>query len=158
MRRTLVTFKEPVFSSFDFFNSQFNNLERELANHHSEEDAQFFETEEAFLAAVDMPGISFSDIHIELEEEKLKVYAERKNPFEKAATVIKKYNQAINLPKNIDQEKINAHYENGVLNLIMPKRADQKAKRKIEVLTGPKPKNWTNFLNFGKSESATIAN
>ena len=116
------------------------------------------ETDEAFLASLDIPGVNFSDINIELEDNRLTISAERKNPFGRNGESVKKYSQTLTLPKNIEEEKINAHYENGVLSLTLPKMADHKYKKKIQVLTGPKPKTWSNFLNFKKSETENVVN
>ena len=149
MRRALVTFREPSLSPFDFFSRE---LERELSEQFTHDLSGFYETEDAYLATIDVPGVSFSDIHIDLEENKLSVSAERKDPFDKTGTITRKYNRVMNLPKNVDSEKINAHYENGVLSLTIPKAEEIKTKKKIEVLTGEKPKTWASLLSFGKTE------
>lgn len=119
---------------------------------------QLLETDDAFLASYDIPGVNSSEINIEIEEDLIIIFAERKNPFDKTGKLVKKYSQSFLLPKNADLEKISAHYENGVLSLTIPKLEDQKHKKKIQVITGEKPKNWASFLNFGKRENENVIN
>ena len=119
---------------------------------------QFIETDDAFLATLDVPGVNFSDVNIEIEDNKLFVNAERKNPFDKNGESIKKYSHVYALPKDIEEDKINAHYENGVLSLTIPKVENHKLKKKIQISTGQKPKSWSNFLNFKKNENELQAN
>ena len=149
MRRALLTFRGPSLSPFDFFSGE---LEGDLSNHFGQEFSQFYETEEAYLTTIDLPGLNISDINIEVEEDKLSISADRNNPFDKTGTVNRKYRHILNLPKNIDTEKINAHYENGVLSLTVPKITENKSKKKINIITGEKPKTWANLLSFGKNE------
>lgn len=108
----------------------------------------FYETEEAYVHAMDIPGVKAEEINIELEEGRLQISAERKIGPEKDQ--IKKYFFEFRLPKNIDKEKIDAHYENGVLTLAVKKVVEEKTKKKIQVQTGAKSGGW-NFLNFGKA-------
>jgi HSP20 family protein len=156
-QRTFLTFGEQPFSPFASLARELNReLEKETFQSYG--SPQFLETEEAFLASLDMPGVNFSDINIELEDNRLMISAERKNPFDKTGEGAKKYSQIFTLPKNIEEEKINAHYENGVLSLTLPKMADHKTKKKIQVINGQKPKDWSNFLNFKKNETENIVN
>jgi HSP20 family protein len=155
MRQAFVRFDQPIFSSFSALAKE---LEKDMANNYTYADENLFhETPEAFLGCIDLPGVNFADINIELEENRLTISAERKNPFDKEKTS-KKYQQTFSLPKNIDAEKINAHYENGVLSLSIPKMEEVKTKKKIQVTTGEKPRAWTQFLGFGKTEETNVVN
>lgn len=159
-QRAILTFGEP-FSPFTPFASELNReLNRELKKelYQKFETPQFLETDEGFLASLDIPGVNFSDINIELEDNLLSITAERKNPFDNTGESVKKYNQVLTLPKTIEEDKISAHYENGVLSLTLPKKIDQKYKKKIQVLNGQKPKEWTNLLNLKKSEPVNAIN
>lgn len=156
-QRTILTFGEQPFSPFASLAKELNReLEKEM--YQGYEAPQFLETEEAFLASIDIPGVDFSDINIELEDNRLLISAERKNPFDNSGESKKSYNQIFTLPKHIEEDKINAHYENGVLSLTIPKMANYKTKKKIQVMAGQKPKSWSNFLNFKKNEADTVVN
>lgn len=153
--RAILTFGMHPLSPFTTLARDLNNaLERETyPNTHR---AQILENEEAFFVSMDIPGVNFDDINIDLEENKLTVSAERKNPFDKTGESIKKYNQVFTLPKNIEDDKISAHYENGVLGLTFPKMNVQK--KKIQVTSGQKSKHWTNLLGFKKNETESLVN
>lgn len=156
-QRTILTFGEQPFSPFASLARELNReLQKEM--YQGQEAPQFLETDEAFLASLDIPGVNFSDINIELEDNRLIISAERKNPFDKTGESTKKYSQTFALPKNIEEDSINAHYENGVLSLTLPKMPNHKIKKKIQVLTGQKPKSWSNFLNFKKNETENVVN
>lgn len=155
--RAVLTFGELPFSPFASLASELNReLKKEM--YQNFESPQFLETEEGFLASLDIPGVNFSDINIEFEDNMLNISAERKNPFDNSGKSVKKYNQILTLPKTIEEDKISAHYENGVLSLTLPKKVDHKSKKKIQVLNGQKPKDWTNLLNLKKSESVNAIN
>lgn len=156
-QRAILTFGEQPFSPYAYLAKELNR-ELDKSMYQSYEAPQFLETEEGFLASLDIPGVNFSDINIELEDNRLTISADRKNPFDKTGESVKKYNQALTLPKNIEVDKISAHYENGVLSLTLPKMAEQQYKKKIQVLTGQKPSSWTNFLNFKKSSNEAAVN
>lgn len=135
----------------DFFGEQ-NSIEDR------EQRLNYLETDDAYLATIDIPGVNPVDVNIDLMENNLTVNAERKFLLAKDSNQIKKYNYSLNLPKNIQAELISAHYENGVLSLTIPKNLENKSKKKIEVSTGAKPKSWSNFLNFKKAEIDKFAN
>lgn len=156
-QKTILTFGQQPFSPFTLLAKELSRgLEEEL--YQNMEAPQYFETEEAFLASLDMPGVTFSDINIEIEDNKMIITAERKHPFDKTGEMTRKYAQTLSLPKNIEEEKISAHYENGVLSLTLPKMDEQKTRKKIEVLTGQKPKTWSTLLNFKKTETEKTLN
>ena len=120
------------------------------------ETPQIVETEEAYLVTLDIPGVNLSDIDIALLENTLSIKADRKNLFSSENKTLKTYSHSFSLPKNIDQEKISAHFENGVLGLTIPKLSEQKTQKKIPILNGEKPKKWTEYLGFTRPEKDKI--
>lgn len=112
------------------------------------------ETDEAFLVSIDMPGVNASDVSIETSGDLLSVMAESKDTFDGGESM-RSYSRSFSLPKNIDKEKLEAHYENGVLTLALPKIAEVKS-RKIEITTGDKPKSWLSFLGIEKPREDRI--
>lgn len=144
--KALINLLQPSYSPFFFdraFEDQFSqNSLRE-----------FQENEEAYFTSFDMPGVTSEDINVDIEDNYVRVSAERKDHFSPDKRVVRKYDFVITIPKNVDKEKISAHYENGVVNLALMKTTEDKTKKKITVSTGEKPKSWTDFLNFKKDEA-----
>lgn len=102
-----------------------------------------FETENEVVLSVEVPGISEKEIEIKVEDGNLTLKGERK--FEKEAKeenyhrIERSYGsfyRSFSLPSYVDQDKIKAEYENGVLSIHMPKKPELKP-RKVRILTSP---------------------
>jgi len=103
-----------------------------------------YETENDIVLTSEVPGIDEKDIEIKIENNTLTLKGERK--FEKEAKeenyhrIERSYGsfyRSFTLPNYINQDKINAEYENGALKITMPKKTELKPK-KVKIL---KPKN-----------------
>lgn len=85
----------------------------------------------------EIPGVRKEDIQIDIDDNKVSISAEVKKESEekKDDRVIRAERQygyasrSIWLDKAVDQSKANAKYENGVLELTLPKKAETSAKR-----------------------------
>ena len=98
-----------------------------------------WETPSEVVYAFDLPGIPEDAITIEVKDETLTVSAERQqtqetdeNGFYRFERRYGTFARAVGLPQGIDQEHIAARYENGVLEVRVPKPEEQKP-RKIEL-------------------------
>jgi HSP20 family molecular chaperone IbpA len=104
-------------------------------------NVDIFETDKEITLLADMPGISADRLTIDLKGNILTLSGEIE-PFEEAAEEdilveyeIGKYHRQFNLSSLIDQSKINANLEDGVLRLSLPK-VEKATPRKIEIKTG----------------------
>ena len=98
-----------------------------------------WETESEVIYAFDLPGIPEDAISIEVKEETLSVSAEREKTEETSENGFYRYERrygtfarAVGLPQGVDQEQIAARYENGVLEIGLPKPVEA-TPRKIEL-------------------------
>jgi HSP20 family protein len=98
-----------------------------------------WETPGEVVYAFDLPGIPEEAITIEAKDDTLTVSAEREktqetdeNGFYRFERRYGTFARAIGLPQGVDQEQINARYENGVLEIRVPKPEEAKP-RKIEL-------------------------
>ncbi|MCK5940368.1 MAG: Hsp20/alpha crystallin family protein [Planctomycetes bacterium] len=93
------------------------------------------ETENAYEMAFELPGVSESDIQVQLHENILTVTASRKDEREEQDEEQKsgrrwhrvehrygEYSRAITLPKDATEDGIEAVYRAGVLKVIVPKQ------------------------------------
>ncbi|MBI4848239.1 MAG: Hsp20/alpha crystallin family protein [Nitrospirae bacterium] len=83
----------------------------------------------------DLPGMKKEDIKVDLAENILTISGERtktetieKEDYYRAERTFGTFHRRFELPTDLDTEKINAHYENGVLELRIPmmKEAEKK--------------------------------
>jgi HSP20 family protein len=86
-----------------------------------------------------VPGVNPEDIDVTVEDGVLTIRAERKveTETEDEKYLIRErasgsFYRALRLPDTVDAEKIESHYENGVLTVVMPK-AEEKKKKQIQV-------------------------
>jgi len=100
------------------------------------------ETDKDFELELAVPGRKKSDFNIEIDKDVLTISSEIKNEDE-----VKKENytrrefgftsfkRAFTLPETIDNDKIEANYEDGLLKLVLPKKEEAlpKPKRMIEL-------------------------
>jgi HSP20 family protein len=105
------------------------------------------ETDEHFVLRADLPGMTESDVNIELEDNILTISGERKaereekgEGFYRVERSFGSFSRALTLPKGIDPEGVKAAFHNGVLEVRVPK-PEQRKPRKITIGTaGDEPK------------------
>ncbi|MDQ8202749.1 Hsp20/alpha crystallin family protein [Pelagicoccus sp. SDUM812003] len=94
---------------------------------------RWYENDDAYIVRLDLPGVKRGDIDLTVEDGQVGVAAKRKfagageeneNAFE--------YRKQLDLPEQVNAEKIRASYENGVLSLTLPK-AEKAKPRRIDV-------------------------
>jgi HSP20 family protein len=92
-----------------------------------------WETDSEVVYAFDLPGIPEDRISIEVKEDTLTVSAEREKTEEISDDRFYRFERrygsfarAVGLPQSVDQDKISARYENGVLEIRVPKPEEQK--------------------------------
>ena len=98
------------------------------------------ETEAAYEVHVAVPGLSKEDFKIELNDRQLTISGERKFETEKkeknyraVETQFGSFRRSFALPENVDAGRINAKYNNGILELTIPKDEKKALKQVIKV-------------------------
>jgi HSP20 family protein len=97
--------------------------------------ADIYETETGFSIALDVPGIKREALEIDIDDNRLIVKGVRvvdETRTRRTERPRGKFLRAFAVPASVDQGKIGAEYKDGVLQIRLPKRAEQKA-QKIEV-------------------------
>lgn len=98
------------------------------------------ETEKEMVIRAELPGFEPAEVKVELLGERLSIEAEHKEPepVEKKAVVVERtyahVRRVITLPPEVEVEKIEATYRNGVLEIHLP-RTPEAVGRRIEVKT-----------------------
>jgi len=99
-----------------------------------------YKTDDAFVAAIDLPGVTPSSIEIDVDGTVLTVRAERVRPTEDVRWLVRgrragAFARRFTLGEGVDAERIGADYTDGVLTLTLP-IAERAKPRKVEVTTG----------------------
>jgi len=89
-----------------------------------------------YVVRADLPGVSENDVTIELRDNVLTISGERKSEhqerkpgyyrIERAAG---RFSRSLTLPKGVDPESVRANFDNGVLEVRIPKPAERKPHR-----------------------------
>jgi len=97
------------------------------------------EDDDNFYVEAELPGMTKDDIEVEVEQNLLCIKGERrferKEEKENYHFLERSYGsfyRSFTLPKNVDGEKINAGYKDGILKLTIPKKPEVKPK-KVEI-------------------------
>ena len=98
-----------------------------------------WEDEENLYVEAELPGMELGDLEIFVNgDDQLSIKGERKPPeIEKASWHRRErgfgsFSRLMSLPQNVDAEKVQAEFKNGVLTISMPKKEESKPRR-IEV-------------------------
>lgn len=100
------------------------------------------ETEEEFRIEIAAPGMSKKDFNINVENDKLMVSSDLAKEEKEGETYSRRefnyasFQREFNFPNElVDENKINATYEDGILHIVLPKKEESKPKpsRNIEV-------------------------
>jgi HSP20 family protein len=95
-----------------------------------------YETDQALVLKAELPGFSKDDISIEMKENTLFIRGERKrqdevqeNNYHRMERVYGAFQRSFLLPTTVEQDKVQASYKDGVLELQLPKVPAAQPKR-----------------------------
>lgn len=123
----------------DIFNDNFFNTDLSLERSFIPQ-VDISETEKDFELQFALPGFKKSDVNIDLNNGVLTVSGERKfeerkeeKNFHSVETRYGSFSRAFQLPDNIDDEKVDAKLEDGILNIVVPKDVKKIQKKNIAI-------------------------
>ena len=124
----------------DFFNEPFFSTSAEAGKAYWPR-MDIVEDKERFLVRADLPGISKDDINVSIEGDMLTISGEKREDAKKMEGAYCHIERAcgsflrtFTLPSNIDRDKVEANYRNGVLELSLLKTGEETKKSKaIEI-------------------------
>jgi HSP20 family protein len=100
------------------------------------------ERKDAYLVTVELPGVKLDDLQATLEGGLLTIQGERhfsddssEQQFHRVERHYGAFRRSITLPAQVQAEQIEASFENGVLQIVVPKMEEAKPKR-IQVRPG----------------------
>jgi HSP20 family protein len=97
---------------------------------------EMYEKEDSYVVKAELPGMKLEDVDVSLSDDILTVKGEKKAEYEVSE---KDYHfnersygsfmRSVRLPSNVDAKKIEAFFEDGVLEVTLPKAAEVKSKK-----------------------------
>ena len=119
------------------------------------------ETNEHFVLKADLPGIMESDVSIEVEKNVLTVSGERKTEHEekhegyyRLERATGAFSRSLTLPEGIDADAIKASFDNGVLEVRIPKPVQAQPRRVQIGVGGAEPKTIESDPSTGGTDAA----
>lgn len=105
----------------------------------------FAEDEGAYHLTAELPGLSEKDVDVTVSGDTLSITGEKREERQEKDTNYHwserrfgSFRRMLRLPENIDRDKIEANFKNGVLTIAMPKKAEARtSQKKIEVKAQP---------------------
>jgi Molecular chaperone (small heat shock protein) len=94
--------------------------------------SDIYETDSGYLIAMDLPGIDREALEIDIDENRLVIKGTREiteSRQHRAERPRGRFLRTFSVPASVDQAKIGAEYKDGVLQIHLPKRSEQKPKK-----------------------------
>jgi HSP20 family protein len=98
------------------------------------------EDEKRFTLDLAVPGIEKKDLKIEINEDVITISSEQKvekednrDDFKRREFSYTAFCRSFYLPENVNKEKIEANYKDGILSVVLPKDEEEKAKLSRQV-------------------------
>ena len=94
--------------------------------------SDIYETDSGYMIAMDLPGIDREALKIDIDDNRLVVKGTRAVAESRASRTERprgKFWRTYSVPASVDQGKIAAEYKDGVLQISLPKRNEQKPKK-----------------------------
>jgi HSP20 family protein len=122
-----------------FLNNNFSTPDQTTAGSFTPQ-VDIAETNTAFELQFVIPGVDKKGFNIELQDGKITVSGERKSANDKneknyhsRESYYGSFKRSFYLPDNIDEDKVEANYKDGILNILIPKDEKKITKKSIEV-------------------------
>lgn len=126
------------FNSFfdDFFTRDLLDWNNSSVTGTTVPKVNILETNDAFRVEMAAPGMKKDNFRIELDNDMLSISSELKHEeplpddhhYSRREFSYQSFRRTFHLPDTVENEKIKAHYENGLLSLVIPKRDEAKRK------------------------------
>lgn len=95
-----------------------------------------YDSKDTVLIKADLPGLKKDEINVSIENETLFISGEKKREktenehnFIREERSYGKFSRAVSLPASVDAKNIKASYKDGVLELVIPKKEEDKPKQ-----------------------------
>lgn len=145
VRYTYPSFRSPVSTLGGFSRSPWSGLESEIDRLFETALSSFsdpaaatrfpvdlYEDRDHTYVRAELPGVSRDDLNVEMVEDYLTISASRKTPTgngDGEGEQSFSFSRSVTIPGQVQADKVNAAYENGILTVTLPKREEAKPKK-----------------------------
>ncbi len=135
--------RKPVFNSIlnEFFQTGFQDFVNPKAFTATSPRVNIVETKEAHLLEFSVPGFEKDNFSIDIDGDQLTVSGElgekeenNDKSYARKEFAYSNFKRTFTLPETVDKEGIQAKYEQGILNVILPKKEEAKEQPPRKVL------------------------
>lgn len=101
-----------------------------------------FETENEIVVVAPTPGVEASNIDIHVEDEYLTIQTDKRGPGQERHRYLRRewsygpYERTVEVPTDVDVDRANATYGNGIVTIALPK-ATERRHRRIDIALEP---------------------
>jgi HSP20 family protein len=127
----LQTITRRNFRPFGFFDDEFFPV----VKHNSSPAVNIREDDKNYVLDFAIPGLEKKDMKIDINEDVLTVSSEvkkeseeNKDGYKRKEFIYSSFSRSFYIPENVNREKIEAAYKDGVLTVSLPKQEEEKSK------------------------------
>jgi len=138
-----VNFPNPSNWLDDIFNRDFPSVfTSNFETTHTLPKVNIKETADAYVVEMAAPGLKKSDFKLDLDHQVLsisthkeEIHQEKEDNYTRKEFGYTAFKRTFTLPETVDDEKITANYDDGILNILLPKKEEAKKKpaRQIKI-------------------------
>jgi len=138
-----VNFPNPSNWLDDIFNRDFPSVfTSNFETTHTLPKVNIKETADAYVVEMAAPGLKKSDFKLDLDHQVLsistqkeEIHEEKEDNYTRKEFGYTAFKRTFTLPETVDDEKITANYDDGILNILLPKKEEAKKKpaRQIKI-------------------------
>lgn len=141
MTNEMMNRNEDLFNPLNFFN-EVGNLGRDLFNgNEAPMKTDVVEKDQAYEVTAEMPGFKKEDIHVDYRDDTLRISGTSEvnhDTKDDQGRVLRQERSSQNVSRafylpNIDLKQVSAKYDNGILNLTLPKETTSEDTHKISI-------------------------
>ncbi|HEV8375211.1 MAG TPA: Hsp20/alpha crystallin family protein [Candidatus Polarisedimenticolia bacterium] len=134
--RDLMQLRERVNQLFNETLSTESHLEHEVPSGSWSPAVDIQETPERFVLRADLPGLSVEQIELRIENDRLSIKgdrpfsaAARREDFHRIERSHGRFSRSFALPRTLNHSEVRAELKNGVLEVVLPKKAETQARQ-----------------------------
>ncbi len=134
---------EPLIGSEFFLEDESGKRKDLVSSNYRAPISDLYETDKEVMAELDMPGVDKKDIKVNVTKDSIEIKAEKKKEVkeeDKKKGMFRHersfagFYRSFALPNNVDADKANAEYKDGVLKITVPKlKIEEKKKKLLEI-------------------------